>query len=803
MKFTLSWLKNHLETDKSLPELLVGLTDIGLEVEGVEDKAAAFAPFRVAYVETADKHPDADRLKVCIVDTGSEKIQVVCGAPNARAGMKGVFAPDGSLIPGTGTVLKKGMIRGQASNGMLVSEKEMGLSDNHDGIIEVGADVPLGTPFATLMGLDDPVIEIKLTPNRGDCAGVHGIARDLAAAGYGRLKDLPASPVKGAFESPIKVQLKFDAEAQDACSLFIGCYIKGVKNGPSPDWLQKRLTSVGLRPISTLVDITNLMTIGVNRPLHVFDADKIKGDLHVRLARDGETLAALNDKEYTLTKTMTAVCDDSGVLGLGGIIGGASTGCSDDTVNVFVEAAYFDPLRTARTGRALSLDTDARYRFERGIDPAFTRHGIEIAVQMIIDLCGGTPSNIVVAGNGPAWQRTINFRPERVQTLGGANVDEATQKKILSVLGFGVAGSGATWQITPPSWRSDIEGEADIVEEITRIHGFDKIAAVSVRPDYAVTRSAETVTGALMRKSRAALARRGLHECITYSFMHHDHANLFGANDDTSLRLSNPISNDLDQMRPSALPNLLQAAQRNADRGNHHAALFEVGPIFASVKPAGQKMVACGIRHKNVGDKHWSGAQASRTVDVFDAKADALAILESCVGLSADKAQISRDAPAHYHPGRSGTLRQGPVVLGYFGEIHPGVLDALKIDGPAVGFEMFLQNLPAPKTKGTAKSALKLEPLQSVTRDFAFMMDANVEADMIIKAARGVDKALITDVNVFDVYQGKGVEPGKKSLAFTVHLQPVEKTMTDVEIDALAKKVVDAVIAKTGGTLRS
>lgn len=808
MKFTFSWLKDHLETDRTLSELCAGMTALGLEVEEVKDAAADFAPFKVAHVIEANKHPDADRLKVLKVQTPDHGIlQVVCGAPNARAGMKGIFAPDGSFIPGTGITLKKGIIRGQESNGMMVSEKEMGLSDNHEGIIEVADSVPVGTPFAALFGLDDPVIEIKLTPNRGDCAGVRGIARDLAAAGYGTLKPLNAAKITGKFPSPIGVSFKLSPDHADACTLFLGRSIKGVKNGPSPEWLQKKLKSVGLRPISALVDITNFMTIDVNRPLHVFDADKIKGNLHVRLAKDGEQLAALNDKTYTLTDTMTAVCDDSGVLGLGGIIGGASTGCTDETVNVYVEAAYFDPLRTARTGRALQIDSDARYRFERGIDPVFTDDGMEIATRWIMEICGGNPSEIVRTGAGPAWQRQVNYCPQRALALGGIDVTAKDQKKILTDLGFTVSGDATNdWQITPPSWRGDIDGSADIVEEVVRIYGFDNIPAVSVLPDQVMRAPAESTRGAHSRRARAVLAARGLSECVTYSFMHHDHAHLFGANDDqaaAALRLNNPISADLDQMRPSILPNLLRAAQSNTDRGYPHAALFEVGPVFTSPKLSGQMIVAAGVRHQVMGDRHWSSADANRAVDVFDAKADALAVLELCAGISPDKAMIDRGAPGHYHPGRSGVVRLGPTIIAAFGEVHPAVLAALDVKGPASAFEVYLEALPNQRKKGTARAALALEPLMPLIRDFAFIVADDTLADTVVKAVRAVDKNLITDASVFDVYAGKGVEAGKKSLAITVTLQPRGKTLTEPEIEGLSQKIVDAVAAKTGGVLRT
>ncbi len=796
MKFTLGWLKEHLDTTASLEEITTRLTALGLELEGVEDRAKTYAAFKVAYVEKAEKHPDADRLKVCIVDTGKEKLQVVCGAPNARTGMKGVFAPDGSFIPGTGAVLKKGVIRGQESNGMLVSEREMGLSDEHDGIIEVPEAVPVGTPFAELYGFNDPVIDIAITPDRADCTGVRGVARDLAAAGMGGLKPLNESAHKGSFKSPVNVHLKLDGEAKNACPHFVGRYIKGVKNGPSPEWLQTRLKAVGLRPISVLVDITNLLTHDLCRPLHVFDAGKLKGDIHVRLAKKGETLKALNDKDYTLEDGMTVVCDDSGVLGLGGIIGGESTGCGDDTVNVFVEAAYFDPYRTAKTGRALDIISDARYRFERGIDPAFTAPGMEIATRLILDLCGGEASDVVMAGGPVDITKTIDFDPAYTTKLGGIELPEARQVEILKSLGFKVDGR----KVTSPSWRGDIDGRADLVEEVIRVNGYDNIEAVSVRPN-GVPTAAETVSTTRARMARTALASRGLFESVTWSFMPKALAGQFGTNDN-SMTLTNPISSDLDQMRPSILPNLISAAGRNADRGYGDTALFEVGPVFESVKVNGQKLCAAGIRHGNTAPRHWTGAATSRAVDAFDAKADALAALEAA-GAPVGNLQVSRDAPGHYHPGRSGSLRLGANVLGYFGDIHPAILDDMGIHAPTCGFELFLDAIPDQKKKGTGKPLLVLAALQPVERDFAFIVDEQVEGDALLRAARSAEKNLIASASIFDVYQGKGVEPGKKSIALTVVLQPKDQTLIDAEIDGIAKKIVDTVTSKTGATLRS
>ena len=804
MKFTLSWLKEHLDTGAALDEIITKLTAVGLEVESVEDRAKAFAAFKVAYVEKADKHPDADRLRVCIVDTGKEKLQVVCGAPNARTGMKAVFAPAGSSIPGTQMELKKGVIRGQESNGMLVSEREMGLSDEHAGIIDVPDSVPVGTPFASLYGLDDPVFEIGLTPNRADCAGVRGIARDLAAAGLGKLKPLDESAVKGAFKSPTGVDLKLDDETKNACPLFIGRTIKGVKNGPSPEWMQRRLQAVGLRPISALVDVTNYLLIDLCRPLHVFDADKLKGNIHVRLAKKGEKLEALDGKTYDLDDTMTAVCDDSGVLGLGGVIGGTATGCADSTVNVYLEVAYFDPYRTAKTGRALGINSDARYRFERGIDPAFTIPAAEIATRLILSLCGGEAGEVVVAGAVPSWQRTISYDPAYLKQLAGFTVDEKIQKTILESLGFTV-NTGTVWAIQPPSWRADVEGRADIVEEIVRINGYDAIPPVSVKKDGAITHTAETPGIARARKVRTALAGRGMNECVTWSFMPHERAEKFGANDHQSaaaLRLANPISADLDQMRPSILPNLIEAAGKNRARGFADTALFEVGPVFSSPRIDGHVITAAGIRSGQAGPRHWSGPDASRPDDTFDAKADALAALEAC-GVAAAGLQIAREAPAWFHPGRSGVFRQGPAVLAHFGEIHPAILESLDVKGPVTGFEVFLDRVPVPKKKGTAKKLLVLPPFQPIERDFAFIVDKKIEAEALIRAVKSADKDLIVRVEVFDVYSGAGIEEGQKSVALSVVIQPVQKTLTDAEIEALSATIVSAAAAKTAARLRS
>ena len=795
MKFTLNWLKEHLDTNASLDDIVTKLTDIGLEVEDVQDRAAIYSQFKLVEIEHAEKHPNADRLKVCRVKSESGTIQIVCGAPNARTGLKAFHAGEGTVIPTNGMVMKKSKIRDVESNGMMVSLAEMGLSDESDGIIEANPDLPIGTTIAEALGLDDPIIEINLTPNRPDCAGVRGIARDLAAAGLGTLKPLKnAEVVAGKFKSELSVTIA--DEAKDACPVFFGRMIKNVTNTTEEKF--PHLKAIGQKPISALVDITNFMSIDLCRPLHVFDADKIKGNISVRLSKKGESFAALNGKTYELEEGMTVVCDDTGVIGLAGVMGGESTAVSDETKNVFLEVAYFDPYRTAKTGRALGINSDARYRFERGVDPQFTAEAVDIATNHIFSLCGGEASETVQAGDVPAWKREITWRKDAATKLLGFEIDFETQKKILSDLGFTVKGD----KVTPPSWRPDIEGEADLVEEIARIYGFDKIPAQSVTRESAIAKPAETQTGARIRKVRNALASNGLQECVTWSFMPSSLASKFGGGA-ANLRLVNPISADLDQMRPSILPNLVEAAQRNENKGLGGSALFEVGPAFFGTDLQDQKMMASGIRSGANGPRHWSGAEASRNTDTFDAKADALRVLEAC-GTPANNVQITRDAPGYYHPGRSGALKLGPTVLGYFGELHPSILKDMDTKSAVAGFEVFIEALTEPKKKGnaTALPPLKLAELQPISRDFAFLADKHVDADAFVKTIKLVDRELITDVSVFDIYTGKGVEDGKKSVALSVTLQPKKQTLTDAEIESLSKKIVDAVTTKTGASLR-
>jgi len=805
MKFTLSWLREHLDTDHRLAELADKLTMIGLEVERLDDKAAELAPYVIARVVDAKQHPNADRLRVCMVDVGDGKpIQVVCGAPNARTGMTAVFAPPGTFIPGKNITLAVGTIRGVESRGMLISGAEIQVSDDHDGIIDLPADAPVGQPYAAWAGLDDPVIEINLTPNRPDCAGVHGIARDLAAADMGKFKENTVKPVKGAFPCPVSVRLDF-GKTPSLCPAFGLRLVRGVKNGPSPDWLQRRLAAIGLRPINALVDITNYITFDRGRPLHVFDAAKVKGNLVVRRARAGETLTALDGKTYTLDDAMCVIADDQAVESLSGIMGGQATGCSDATTDVLVESALWDELNIAHTGRRLGITSDARYRFERGVDPAFMLPGLELATRMVLDLCGGTPSEITVAGEVTIPDRVIDFPLDEPKRLAGVDLGLPEIKRVLSHLGFSVAGSRPKLKIAVPSWRPDVHGAADIVEELVRIIGVDRVPPAPFPRGPLARKPVLTAIQNRTRRAKRALAARGLTEAVTWSFVSKANAVLFGGGD-AALALANPIAADLSDMRPSLLPGLIAAAQRNADRGFPNTALFEVGQIFRGDQPQDQFTAASGVRRalakaSGIG-RHWS--DGARAVDAFDAKADALAVL-AAAGAPAQALQVVPGGPAWFHPGRSGTIQIGPQnVLGHFGELHPRALEALDAEGPLVAFEVILERIPEPRARPTrAKPALDLSPLQPVERDFAFVVDRAVKAADLVRAAQGAERKLITQVNVFDVYEGEGIEPGKKSIAIAVTLQPREKTMTDQEIDAIGAKIVTEVAKRTGGTLRA
>lgn len=805
MKFTLSWLKDHLETTASLAEITERLTMIGLEVEAVEDRAAALKGFVMARVIEARPHPNADKLRVCDVDIGrGDAVTVVCGAPNARTGMTSVFAPPGTFIPGKNFTLGVGTIRGIESAGMLCSAAEMMVSDEADGIMDIASEATPGVPYASWAGLDDPLIEINLTPNRPDCTSVAGIARDLAAAGLGTLKTSAPVAVAGAFPCPVTVTLDLGAHAP-WCPAFALRLVRGVRNGPSPLWMQQRLTAIGLRPINALVDITNYVTFDRGRPLHVFDAAKVRGGLVVRPGRAGESVLALDTRTYQLDEAICVISDDNGVESIAGIMGGEHSGCDDGTIDVLIESALWDPSNIAATGRRLGINTDARYRFERGVDPAFCVPGVDVATALVMELCGGEPSTITLAGAVPMETLTIDFPVVEVRRLSGIDISADEIAGILTRLGFGLARTSAErWTVTTPTWRPDVHGKADLVEEVVRIVGLERVAPTPLPREGTVMGPVLTLPQKRTRAAKRALAARGLMEAVTWSFIDKAAAVAFGGGAD-GMDLRNPISVELSTMRPSLLPALARAAQRNADRGAGDVALFEVGQVFHGPEPGEQTIAASGVRRglaKIAGaGRHWSAKAAG--VDAFDAKSDALAVL-AAAGAAVDALQVTRDAPSWFHPGRSGTLRLGPIVLGHFGELHPRTLEALDMSGPIAAFEVTLDKIPVPKARPTkSKGALAVADLQPVKRDFAFVVASAVAAGDLVKAARGVDKVLISKVSVFDVYEGVGIAPGSKSVAVEVTLQPRDKTLTDADIDALGAKIVAQVAKATGGTLRS
>ncbi len=807
MKFTLSWLKDHLQTEASLDDIRRTLDLIGLEVEEIVDPLENLAPFTIARVLEAEKHPNADKLKVCQVDTGTGTVQVVCGAPNAKAGMIGVFAPPGSYIPGTDITLSKASIRGVESSGMLCSERELELSDEHDGIIELPKKYAtrVGERYAEAAGLDDPMIHIAITPNRPDCLGVRGVARDLAAAGLGKLKRADRGyEGEGEFDCPVDILLEFAPENADACPVFTGRLIRGVKNGPSPEWLQKRLKAVGLRPINALVDVTNYISYDRARPLHVYDADKLRGAIRARLGNKGETFLALDGAEYEVDRSMCVIADDRGVLGLGGVIGGAETGCTEETTNVFIESAYFDPVRTAMTGRKTGIQSDARYRFERGIDPSSHNLGANLATAMILKFCGGSPSKLEQAGAAPPTGHMISFDTREVKRLTGVDLKPAQITKTLTKLGFKISGREPSLEVQVPGWRPDVGASVDLVEEVIRIAGVDQVPATPLPRSSGVARPVLTPVQRRIPRARRLLAARGMAEAVNWAFIPKAQAKMFGGGQ-RELELANPISADLSDMRPSLLPGLLIAARNNANRGFRDAALFEVGNIYRGDQPGDQVMAVAGVRtgtarHQGAG-RHWDGA--GEAVSWIDAKADALALLEA-LGLSTATIQLARDVPDWFHPGQSAAIQLGPKTrLGVFGPVHPGVAQQLDVASPAVAFEIYLDALPKPKRKGTQRPPLSLSDLQAVKRDFAFVVDKGVAAGEVLTAARGADKKLITEASVFDVFESEeALGAGKKSLAVEVTLQPREQTLTDDEIDAAGKRIVQAVQKATGGVIR-
>ncbi|MGO4852508.1 phenylalanine--tRNA ligase subunit beta [Phaeovulum sp. W22_SRMD_FR3] len=802
MKFTLSWLKDHLETEASLDDILYALTDLGLEVEEVFDPASKLAPFTIAKVLHAEKHPDADKLRVCKVLTDEGEKQIVCGAPNAREGITVVLCKPGDYVPGIDVTLGIGKIRGVESHGMMASERELELSDEHNGIIELPSG-EVGQKFVDWLaenrpGTVDPMIYIKITPNRPDALGVRGIARDLAARGLGVLKPLEVEAVPGGYASPITVSIAPELKDK-GCPYFAGRLIRGVTNGPSPDWLQARLKAIGLRPISTLVDITNYFTYDLNRPLHVFDAAKVQGNLLVRPAVAGESLLALDGKTYALQAGQMVIADDAGPESLAGIMGGELSGCTPETVDVFVESAFWDPITIAATGRALKINSDARYRFERGVDPQFTLPGLELATQMILDLCGGEASAVVTDGAVPDTTRAYRLNPARVISLVGMDIPEATQRATLEALGFTLAGDMAT----PPSWRPDVLGEADLVEEVARIASLTQLEGRPLaRPETGVPAPILTPMQMREKTARRTLAALGYNECVTYSFIDSRSAAMFGGGEDAT-RIDNPISSEMTHLRPDLLPGLLQAAARNQARGFADLALFEVGPAFHGGEPGEQHLQAAGLLVGANAPRDAFGSR--RPVDIYDAKADAEAVL-AAIGAPA-KVQMNRKVPGWFHPGRTGVMALGPKTLCVFGEVHPKVLAEMGVKGPAVAFTLLPENVPFPKAKSATRPALGLSDLQAVERDFAFVVDKTVEALTLVNAAAGADKALIETVRVFDQFTGEKAEAqmgaGKKSIALTVRLQPRDKTLTEADIAAVSAKVVEKVTKASGGTLRS
>jgi phenylalanyl-tRNA synthetase beta chain len=796
MKFTLSWLRRHLDTVATVDEIAEALTDLGLEVEGVEDRGAGLRPFTVGRVVAAEKHPDADRLRVCRVETDAGETQIICGAPNARAGITVVVAKPGVYVPGIDTTIGVGKIRGVESHGMMASERELGLSDEHEGIIELPSG-EVGQSFADWLALHDPakvdpVIEIAITPNRPDALGVRGIARDLAARGLGTLRPLDAPIVESRFASPIGVSI--DDDTRDGCPLFCGRVIRGVRNGPSPEWLQDQLRAIGLRPISFLVDVTNWFTHDLNRPLHVFDARVVTGDLRIHRAAGGETLTALDDKDYTLPQGAIVISDDLGPESIAGIMGGAQSGVIEGTTDVFVESAYWDPVQIALTGRALRINSDARYRFERGVDPAFTPEGLDHAVAMILEHAGGEASEMVVAGAVPDTSRAYRLDTGRVESLVGMSIPAETQRATLEALGFTPDGDMA--QV--PSWRPDVQGAADLVEEVARIASLTKLEGRPMARPAQVLRPVLTPVQQRERLARRTAASLGYDECVTYSFIDREAAALFGGGTEAT-RLENPISADMSHLRPALLPGLLRAAARNQARGIADLALFEAGHAFEGGEPGEQGFAVAGLLTGHSGPRGIHGDR--RPVDLFDVRADAEAVLAALGAPAA--AQVLRGVNPWWHPGRSGRICLGPrKVLAAFGELHPRVLRALDVKGPAVAFAVFPAAVPFPKAATSARGALAISDLQAVERDFAFVLDAGVEAQAVVNAAQGADKALIAGVRVFDEFRGGSLGEGRKSLAITVRLQPTERTLTDKEIEAVAAKVVEKVSKATGGELR-
>lgn len=797
MKFPLSWLKDYLATSASLDEILNYMLKAGLEVEEVVNPAEDLKPFTVCKVTAAEPHPDADKLRVCTVDTVDGEKQIVCGAPNARAGMTAIYAPLGAYIPGLDFSLDKKArkIRGVESYGMMCSTKELMAGEDHDGIADLDAAIPLGTPAAEALGLNDPVIDFEVTPNRPDWLGVKGIARDLAAAGAGAFIDDPVRKVSGSYECPINIEV----EDPQACPVFAGALIRGVKDGPSPDWLQARLTAIGITPKSLLVDVTNYISIDRARPLHAYDGAKLRGTIRARLGKDSEHCNALDGKTYQINSEMCVIADESGVIGLGGVMGGESTAVSEATTDVFIESAWFDPLRTARTGRTTGIISDARYRFERGVDPQSCVEGVHLALRLITEYGGGTASTVTVAGEVPRRDDPVEFFKRDVARLTGLDIKPAAMKKMIKSLGFTIEDTGETWLLKVPSWRFDVTQSADLVEEIARLEGFDALPTTSLPPLESANRVVTTPVQDRIRTARRTLASRGFLETVTWSFMPKPFADLFGGGA-AALTVANPVASELNQMRPSILANLALALQRGADHGERDLRLFEAGPIYLGDGPKDQRSVVAALV-RPVTDRHWHSSDA---YDAYAAKADLDAVLNA-VGQPASRFQIGEPRQPHWHPGQAASLKLGPkVTVAHFGALHPRVLKALNVDGPVFGFELNLNALPQMKAKTTkTKPVFEKADLTPVRRDFAFIVATDIAAGTIVKAAQGADKALVAAVDVFDVYQGQGIDPDQKSIAIEVTLQPRGETLKDQDIDAISQKIIAAVAKTTGGVLRS
>ena len=797
MKFSLFWLKKHLETNASLDEIIETMVRVGLEVEEVINPAIRLKDFTVGEVLSAEPHPDADKLRVCMVATKDGEKQIVCGAPNARKGIKIAYAGVGTYVPGIDVTLSKAKIRGVESFGMMCSARELEMGDDHDGIIEAPQDAKIGQPIVEVMGGSDPVIDFEVTPNRPDTNGVMGVARDLAAAGLGKLISPNYTLPKGTFDCPQKIELDFNADTQNACPVFGGVMIRGLKNGPSPKWLQDALVQIGLRPINALVDVTNYISFDRARPLHVYDASKLSGPIRARMGKgEADKFAALDGKDYMPDETMTVIADEARCLGLGGVMGGEYSGCVDGTTDVFIECAYFDPTRTAKTGRKTGIISDARYRFERGIDPQSVESGLAQAVALITEMCGGEVSTVEIAGAAPNELTIVDFPTSEVKRLTGLEISEADMERILVALGFKVE-KGPRWRVTAPSYRPDIDGKADIVEEVARISGFDALPSTPLPRLSTVEAPKYSKAQERVRLVKRDMAARGMLEAVTWSFCDAPHAELFGGGQE-NLILANPISSDLGVMRPSILPGLLTALARNIARGRTALALFEVGPTYQGDQPDEQSINATAIRYGALA-RHW---QAGTAQDVFIVKADALSALASA-WVNTSNLMVLSAAPEYYHPGRSGVLSMGPKNhLAYFGELHPRVLKAMDIDGTVYAVEVLLNNIPVGKPKATkTKPALKVSDLQGLTRDFAFIVPVDMPAEKLLKAVRGAEKKLITHASLFDVYEGKGVEEGHKSLAVEVTLQPVDKTLNDEEIEAISQRII-AQATKAGAVLR-